>query len=283
MQKQVVKKRGGVLRVLLILLVILLVLLADSNLRMVTREYHLSFAELPEGFDGFRIVQLSDVHGAVYGRDNERLLRAVSEAMPDMIVLTGDLADAETDLAETERLVEALAALAPVYYVSGNHEWSSGLLEELGSLFQRHGVRYLRNEYLTLEANGDRIILAGVEDPNGWKDMEKPDKLADRLREEYPEDFVLLLGHRNDWLKKYPELPVELILCGHAHGGIIRLPGVGGVLGTGFVLFPEHTEGVYVGETYQLLVSRGLGNSTIRIPRLLNNPELVVAVLEAET
>lgn len=282
MQKQVVKKRGGVLRVLLILLVILLVLLADSNLRMVTREYHLSFAELPEGFDGFRIVQLSDVHGAVYGQDNERLLRAVSEARPDMIVLTGDLADAETDLAETKQLVEALAALAPVYYVSGNHEWSSGLLEELSSLFQRHGVRYLRNEYLPLEANGDRIILAGVEDPNGWKDMEKPDELADRLRGEYPEDFVLLLGHRNDWLKKYPKLPVELILCGHAHGGIIRLPGVGGVLGTGFVLFPEHTAGVYAGETYQLLVSRGLGNSTIRIPRLLNNPELVVAVLEAE-
>jgi len=282
MQKQFIKKRG-VWRLLLILLLVLVVLTADSNLRIVTREYKLSFAELPAGFDGFRIVQLSDLHGVEFGKDNARLLRAVTEAAPDMIVLTGDLADAKTDLTKTERLLEALTAMAPVYYVSGNHEWSSNLLEQLGGLFRRYGIRYLRNEYLPLEVNGDRIILAGVEDPNGWKDMEKPDELADRLRKEYPADFVLLLGHRNDWLEKYPQLPVELIFCGHAHGGIIRLPGLGGVLGTGFALFPEHTKGVYSGETYQLLVSGGLGNSTIPIPRLLNNPELVVAVLKAET
>ena len=277
------KKRNlRIPKLLLILLLAFVCLAADSSLRLVTTEYALAYSNLPEAFHGFRILQLSDVHGAVFGEDNVRLLRRAAETAPDVIVLTGDLADENTDLSDTDTLLAGLAVIAPVFYVSGNHEWSAKLLDALDELFQRHGVTRLENDYLPLERGGERILLAGVDDPNGRMDMEKPDALLARLRREYPEEFVLLLGHRNDWPKKYPELPAELILCGHAHGGLIRLPGVGGLLGTDRTLFPDYTAGVYPMRYGRMLVSRGLGSSTSAVPRLFNNPELVAITLKTE-
>ena len=250
-------------------------LLADSNLRLVTTEYELAFPELPAGFDGFRVVQLSDIHGAVYGRDNVRLLRAVERARPDLIAITGDLADADSDLADVEALLTELTRLAPVYYVTGNHEWSDGLLPALKPMLERQGVRYLSNEYVLLEREGDTVVLAGVDDPNGYATQPKPPEVADTLPEN---SFRILLGHRNDWLTKYPELPVDLILCGHAHGGLVRLPFLGGVLGRGRELFPDYTAGVYDSGRCRMVVSRGVG-PIMGLPRFWNNPELVAVTL----
>ena len=120
--------------------------------------------------------------------------------------------------------------------------------------------------------------MAGAEDPNGRADMIKPDALAELLRQEYPGEFVLWLGHRNYWAEKYPELPVDLILSGHAHGGIVRLPGIGGLLNVNHSFGAEYESGVYQGERFQMVVSRGLGNS-IPVPRFLNRPELVKIIL----
>jgi len=265
-------------RIVPLLLLLCLLLCTDSAFRPVTTEYDLSFSNLPEGFEGWRVLQLSDVHGAVYGKDNGRLLRKAWEANPDVIVITGDLVNKRTDLSDIETLLRGLTALAPVYYVTGNHEWGSGLLESLDVLFQRYGVCRLKNEYLFLERNGDRIVLAGAEDPNGRRDMERPDALSARIRRDCPEDFILMLAHRNSWPREYPDLPIDLVLCGHAHGGVIRLPGLGGVLGPSRTFFPGYDSGVYQAETYRMLVSRGLGNSNF-IPRFLNNPELVLVTL----
>lgn len=275
------KKRKHVfLKILLSLSLTAGLLLADSNLRIVGTEYELVYSTLPEGFDGFTVVQLSDVHGALFGRDNGDLLKKVRAAAPDIIAVTGDLADADTDLRRVDALLAGLRDIAPVYYVSGNHEWSDGVLTQLMEILEARGVRYLRNEYEVLERGGEAIVLAGVEDPNGWADQPEPDAFAASLRRERPGDFVLLLGHRNYWVREYPTLPVDLILCGHAHGGIIRLPFAGGLLGQGRVLFPDYDAGLYESGSYRMLVSRGLGNS-VGIPRFLNNPELVTVTLRA--
>ena len=255
------------------------ILVADSALRIVTTEYALSFPSLPAEFEGFRIVQLSDVHGAVFGQNNARLLSAVAALEPDLVAVTGDLADEDSRLSDAETLLRGLTEIAPVYFVSGNHEWSAGLVQALRRLLAQCGVRWLHNEYLTLERSGARIVLAGVEDPYGPRDMLQPDALAQRLREEYPEDFTLLLAHRNDWPEKYPNLPVDLILCGHAHGGMIRLPFLGGLLGHGGKLFPPYTAGVFESGRYQMVVSRGVGRG-MPLPRFLNNPEIVLVTLQ---
>ena len=271
------KKRHPILKTFLTLALLCSALLADSNLRVVTTEYTLRFPALPREFDGLRIAQLSDVHGAVYGRNNASLLERVREAEPDLIAVTGDLADDTTRLTDVDTLLEGLCAIAPVYYVSGNHEWTAGLIEALQAIFERHGVRYLRNEYVTLGRGGAELILAGVEDPNGWRDQPKPDAVADGL----PEGFRVLLGHRNYWIWNYPALPVDLILCGHAHGGVIRLPFLGGVLDHYGPPFPDYTDGVYRSGRYDMVVSRGLGN-TGGVPRFLNNPELVIVTLKSQ-
>lgn len=275
------KTKHPVIKALLALIIILAAITVDSNVRIVTECFTVRSAALPEGFEGFKIAQLSDLHGAGFGKNGSRLVKKLKAASPDIIAITGDMVDSDTDMETVDALLSELGTIAPVYYVSGNHEWASGRLPELELLLEKHGAVYLHNEYELLSRNGDSMVLVGVEDPNGFRDMPKPDEVVDALRTEQGEKYTVLLGHRNNWAELYPELEVDLILCGHAHGGIIRLPFVGGVLGAGFNLFPDYVDGCFSVGRYELIVSRGLGNS-IPIPRFLNNPEIVIVTLQAE-
>lgn len=275
------KKRKKLLIAALIIILALGVLAADSACRIVVTEHKVSSPRLPESFEGFTIVQLSDIHGRQFGGDNSRLLRKVEAARPDIIVITGDLADKRTEADVIDSLMERLTEIADVYYVSGNHEWGFDRIDQLKEIFAKYGVRYLANEYEVLERSGESIVLCGVEDPNAYFDMPEPDELVEQIDSEQGESYRILLGHRNYWREKYPRMDVDLIFCGHAHGGIVRLPFVGGVLGTGFELFPDDVEGAVKSGRYTMVVSRGIGNSA-PIPRFLNNPEIVVVKLEKE-
>lgn len=274
------KKPKRTLRQALLLVLTAAALTADSRWHLQLTEVELSFASLPPALDGYRIVLLSDLHGAFFGPDNRRLARAVLAQAPDLIALAGDFADSHAQLPATAALLRQLQGAAPIAWVSGNHDWAGGALPALRRLLDQYGVLRMENRYLPLSWNGARLILAGVEDPNGPADMIRPAELAEQLRDEYPEDFVLWLAHRNNWLRDEPALPVDLILCGHAHGGVIRLPFVGGLIGTGRRLGADYESGVYRGKRYAMLVSRGLGSSS-PVPRLFNRPEIVVITLHS--
>lgn len=274
-------KRGLIIAGVLIGLLLLLALcVADSRYNFEVTEYKISSDKLPEEFSGFRIVQISDLHGSRFGSENRRLAEAVIAQKPDLIALTGDMITTGADLPAVEELLQSIEGAAPAYFVCGNHEWANSCVEALRALMERYGVRCLSNEYEPLERGGSRIIVAGAEDPNGRADMLKPDEFIDGLRREYPEDFVLMLGHRNFWVQQYPQLPVELILSGHAHGGIVRLPFIGGLLDVQHRLGAQYEKGLYESGSYIMAVSRGLGNSII-VPRLFNRPELVTIVLKS--
>lgn len=264
--------------VLLVLIALFALLFADSAYRLVTTEYTVTSARLPAGFDGYRIVQLSDLHAAEFGQDNARLVEKVAAAQPDLIVLTGDFIEQKEQITVTDVLAQQLTALAPVYFVSGNHDWASRAIDELFDVLTDAGVVCLRNEAVTLERGGDTIVLAGVDDPNGRADMPTPDEVATAVQAEHPGAFTVLLGHRNYWVEEYPTLPVDVIFCGHAHGGVVRLPGIGGLIGTDRTLFPDYTEGMFASGQYQMIVSRGLGQIP-QLPRLFNNPEIVCLTL----
>lgn len=278
------KHRGrGCLTALIILALIAAAaafLIKDSREDLEISRYEVNSKKLPESFDGFKIVQLSDLHGAEFGEDGMELVEKVKELEPDIIALTGDFVTDEGDLAAVKKLAGRLTELCPVYFVSGNHEFGSGLAIKVRNILERAGVKYLSNEYLTISRGEDEILLGGVEDPLAYADMLSPDELAQKMNDAAPDAFKILLGHRNYWMTEYPELPVDLIFCGHAHGGLIRIPGVGGLIGTDRRLFPDFDAGEYNNGRYTLIVSRGLGNS-VSIPRIFNRPEIVCVELSS--
>lgn len=278
------KHRGrGCLTALIILALIAAAaafLIKDSRDDLEISRYEVKSQKLPESFDGFKIVQLSDLHGAEFGEDGMELVEKVKELEPDIIALTGDFVTDEGDLAAVEKLAGRLTELCPVYFISGNHEFGSGLAVKVRNILERAGVKYLSNEYLTISRGEDEILLGGVEDPLAYADMLSPDELAQKMNDAAPDAFKILLGHRNYWMTEYPELPVDLIFCGHAHGGLIRIPGVGGLIGTDRRLFPDFDAGQFNNGRYTLIVSRGLGNS-VPIPRIFNRPEIVCVELSS--
>lgn len=241
---------------------------------------------LPTEFDGYKIVHLSDLHGHEYGEGSEKLLARVAEQGPDLIVVTGDLIDQASQLQMIPALAKGLAAIAPTYYVTGNHEWGlgTGTVKELKNLLSQCGVTPLSNQYEVLEREGAQIVLAGVDDPNGYADQTTPEELYARIESNAPGLFTLLLAHRNDRFGQYADAGYDFVMSGHGHGGIVRLPFVGGLVGTNRQFFPKWTSGIYTLGDSTLFVSRGLGNNTVPFQgfRVFNRPELAVVTLKTK-
>lgn len=252
----------------------------DNTALQITR-FEPSFARLPEGFDGCRLAVLSDLHGAEFGAGNQDLFTAVSEAAPDYIFCLGDLEDLHRGPAAgyAEAVAEGLSAIAPLYYITGNHEWAIGGVPELKKRLEIHGANVLSNESVLLERNGDTLILAGIDDPNGYADQKTPEQVAAEVYSDYGAPFWLLLAHRNNrFAEQYSYLGADLVLSGHGHGGIVRLPFTDGLLSTDRTFFPSYTAGFYEENGSALFVTRGLGNSGSAL-RLFNRPEVAVITL----
>ena len=234
------------------------------------RRSHSPFSALPAAFDGLRIVQLSDLHNREFGQDNAELYKAVENAAPDVIFLTGDLVDeyAAEPVPYARSVGAALSAIAPTYYVTGNHEWAHGnaVVEEIKAALREAGVTVLSNEFVPLERNGDAILIAGIDDPNGYADQKTPGRLAEEIYSAYDDPFWLLLAHRNNLFNgRYCRLGADLTFSGHAHGGIWRLPFTDGLVDTNLHFLPSFTSGFYRCtdedcEGAEVFVSRGLFN-----------------------
>lgn len=174
----------------------------------------------------------------------------------------------------------ALAEIAPTYFVTGNHEWAFKDVRDLKRELKEAGVTVLTNEYAVLSRNGDSIFLAGIDDPNGFADQKTPEALAEEVRSAASGAFWMLLAHRNNYFEKeYSYLGADLVISGHGHGGLVRLPFTDGLVSVERSFFPSYTAGFYQANGADLFVSRGLGNSG-RTFRLFNRPEIVVLTLE---
>ena len=271
------RRKTAVLLVLTALLAAGFLLWGNCSLQ--TTETALVSPALPPAFDGLRIVELADLHGRVFGRGSRRLLAAVRRAEPDLICIDGDLFDEHTDLAMLPPLLRGLCAIAPVYYVTGNHEWRVPGLRGILAQMRACGVTVLQDDWRVLRRGEDALIVAGTDDPCGPAERKTPAELiADIPAEAGEAAFLLLLAHRNDQLPQWSALGVQAVLAGHCHGGVVRLPFVGGLFGTDRRLFPAWDAGLYrQGET-ALYVSRGLGYTNVHF-RLFNRPEVAVIVL----
>lgn len=277
------RKKHHFWRNLLILVVLFGIYLYWGNRSIETDEATFTSGALPAGFDGCRIVQLSDLHGKYFGKGNERLYSAVKAAHPEYIFVTGDLVDRKTEnpTIYAGEVGAALSAIAPTYYVTGNHEWGHGtkVVEEIKRTLRESGVTVLSNEFTYLARNGDTIVLAGIDDPNGYADQETPYELAQEVYAACGDPFWILLAHRNNrFARQYSLLGADLVCSGHAHGGIVRLPGTDGLFSHDLDLFPSYTAGLYEENGSVLFVTRGLGNSGPSF-RVFNRPEIAVLTL----
>lgn len=251
---------------------------AWMNRRVWTTEYEVRSPELPAAFDGFVIAQVSDYHNAERGPENADLFKALRDAQPDLICVTGDLIDSRrTDPEAALRFIRQALEIAPVYYVPGNHESRLADFPEIQRALEETGARVLRNEAVEIQKDGESIALMGLDDPAFFEDAGgAQEMLAEMIQGQ--EGYCVLLSHRPELLDAYAACGVDLALCGHAHGGQIRLPLLGGVLSPGLGLFSPLTEGMHTRGGTAMVVSRGLGNSLFPL-RVNNPPELVVVRL----
>lgn len=282
MAKHSKQRRGGRTVLTLLALVLFAALFVRwDNTALQTTEFSPVFHDLPQGFDGCRVVVLGDLHSTFFGEENERLLEAVQKQEPEYIFLVGDLLDAFRDIPEgyAADTAAGLADIAPTYYVTGNHEWAIGGVQELKKALEDQGVTVLSNQFVTLERGGDTAVLAGIDDPNGYADQKSPETVAAEVYATHGDPFWMLLAHRNDHFpEQYSLLGADLVISGHGHGGLIRLPFTDGLVSTDRTFFPSYTAGLYEKNGPALFVTRGLGNSGATF-RLFNRPEVAVVTL----
>ncbi|MFS0689091.1 metallophosphoesterase [Sporosarcina sp. 179-K 8C2 HS] len=242
---------------------------------------------LPDSFNHYRIIQLSDIHDSKFGESNSDLVNKVNSLTPDAIFITGDFIDRNRyDLDQSLEIVKQLQDVAPFYFVTGNHEISTNEEEHIKDELTGLGVKVLSNESVII-GNGkdEQIAIGGIEDPlsSNLDEKEYVEQVIDEAFQDIPNEmFKILLSHRPEQFDVYVDRQIDLVFSGHAHGGQIRIPVIGGVVAPGQGWFPKYTSGVHELEGTTMVVSRGLGNSLVPV-RVFNRPEVIVVTLTSST
>lgn len=285
MKKQLRKKSTTALYLWAVLLPVLLAWIIWGNTALVADTAVISNSRIPAPFSGFRIAQVSDLHNAEFGKDNDTLLKLLSENQPDIIVITGDLVDSRrTNMDIALNFVKAAVQIAPVYYVSGNHEASLSQYDTLKTGIEAAGAVVLEDRSVQLDRSGEAVTLMGLSDPNfALRSGILEDSSAlvtSKLKGlmNAANGYTILLSHRPELLSCYADCGVDLVFSGHAHGGQFRLPLIGGLVAPNQGLFPPYDAGVFQDRSTDMVVSRGLGNSIIPL-RFNNRPEIVIVEL----
>ena len=270
---------------LLLGLCVILFCIWQNNSIVITKSVYRN-SKIPEEFNGYVIAQISDLHNKEFGSGQRPLLNRLESVSPDLIVITGDLVDSRRyRLDPAMQLVNGAVKIAPVYYVSGNHESRLRQYPEIKSRLTDAGVHVLEDAAEKLSIGNSSIELLGLQDP-AFADSDDTDEdhtaeLAGHLaRWSSPDTFQILLCHRPELFSLYAEHHMDLVFTGHAHGGQIRLPFVGGLVAPGQGIFPRYTSGSYTRGATTMVVSRGLGNSLFPV-RVFNRPEIVVVTLQS--
>ena len=278
------KKKHIIMLAIVTVLILLIIWIAYGNTDLEIYKYNVKSEDIPSEFDNFRIVQISDLHNAEFGENNEKLLLMLKQADADIIAITGDMIDSRnTDIDVAISFAQKAVNIAPVYYVNGNHESRVlGEYEKLKQGLTDTGVNILENSSADITIGDEAITLIGINDPTFRMDIvddTMEQNIAHQLVNVIPDNdnYKVLLAHRPEYFDVYAG-KVDLVLSGHAHGGQFRIPFIGGLVAPGQGFFPEYYEGSHIKENTEMIVSRGIGNSIIPF-RINNKPEIIVAEL----
>lgn len=279
-----IKKKHIIMLAIVTVLILLIIWIAYGNTDLEIYKYNVKSEDIPSEFDNFRIVQISDLHNAEFGENNEKLLLMLKQADADIIAITGDMIDSRnTDIDVAISFAQKAVNIAPVYYVNGNHESRVlGEYEKLKQGLTDAGVTILENSSADITIGDETISLIGINDPTFRMELvddTMEQNIAHQLVNAIPDNdnYKVLLAHRPEYFDVYAG-KVDLVLSGHAHGGQFRIPFIGGLVAPGQGFFPEYYEGSHIKENTEMIVSRGIGNSIIPF-RINNKPEIIVAEL----
>lgn len=280
-----VKKRRALLQLVLLVACFVVFVYYQNNSIVITESDYYN-PKIPSDFNGFKIVHISDLHNKKFGADQGIVLDKVRILSPDIIVITGDLVDRRKyDLDAAMDFITGAVKIAPVYYVSGNHEAWSGEYPEIKKRLSDAGVFILDDAAIEILKGKSSIQIMGVADPDfltsSYLEGTNTSKIVEHLNIWSKEEgFRILLSHRPELFHVYCKYNMDLVFTGHAHGGQIRIPLIGGLIAPDQGLFPKYTSGSFKEGSTTMYVSRGLGNSIVPV-RIFNRPEIVSVTLKS--
>ncbi len=247
---------------------------------LMIRNYGIISDKIDAG-DSVRVVVLSDLHSHIYGDKQQELVDMIKKQKPDIIALAGDIVDDNGDMTGPELFLKGIADIAPIYFVTGNHEIRTGKEKQIKEMLESYGAVVLQNEYSDIIINGVNIRMCGIEDPEKYKSAKIEytnieDKIMAPFKALEEESVNILLAHRPERIEVYKKYGFDLVLSGHAHGGQIRIPLLlNGLFAPDQGFFPKYAGGLYEHENLTHIVSRGIGYNP-NLPRIFNPPEIVV-------
>lgn len=253
-------------------------------------KYVVENKKVPKEFDGYNIVQISDLHSKLFGENNKKLIQKIKSLNPDIVVVTGDLIDGENNNYNVALdFMKEISKLYRVYYIIGNHEQKS-LIKKYKDEYKDYFNKLHKIDFVNLDNNKVEIVkgdsninLYGLTVPYScykylFDNQETTsidiDFLEEKLGKVDREQFNILLAHTPFYFDEYEKWGADLTLCGHVHGGIVRLPLVGGLLSPDRKFFPKYDLGEYTKNKSTMIVSKGLGGSKVLI-RVNCKPEIV--------
>lgn len=276
-------------RIIIVLIIAIILLLCGfylefENTTLQVTNYDISDSKIPEDFNNYKIIQVSDFHNTTSKKLTNDLVEEIKKQKPNIIVLTGDLIDSrKTDVNVAINFIKEIKDIAPVYYVTGNHEARVKEYSELKEQMNSLGINILENKAIVIKQNDSILNLIGIDDPSFVNEFAVPD--SEIIRKEInsldydKNNYTILLSHRPEAFETYVSENINLIFTGHAHGGQIRIPFIGGVVAPNQGLFPKYTSGKYEQKNTTMIVSRGIGNSIFPF-RINNRPELITVELK---
>ena len=226
--------------------------------------------------ESLKLALITDLHSCDYGENQSELLDKIYLQEPDIVLLGGDIVDDILPQANAKEFLFAISEKYPTFYVSGNHEFWSGEVDEIKQMIRDYGIFVLEGTSITLEIKEQKITIFGIDDPEVGQQQfnQQLENCANNLQ---VNDFSVLLTHRPELISTYSNYDFDLILAGHAHGGQWRIPGVvNGILAPNQGLFPKYAGGLYMFANTSMIVSRGLARESTKIPRIFNRPEVVI-------
>ena len=276
------KKTLSIIVGFIVLCLTLGTIIVYDNFKIDITEYTLESDNLPESFNEFKIVHLSDLHNTEFGKNNKKLLKIIKEQKPDAVFVTGDTIDGfYTNIQIPINLFKEILKICDVYFVVGNHESRVNITTttEFIDTLTEIGVIVLKDNSAYIEKDVERIQVIGLKDASNYKadyNNNYTEKITETINNlDDKNTFSILLSHHPELFNEYKKTDIDLVFSGHAHGGQFRLPFIGGIIAPEQGLFPKYDAGVFSENNTTMVVSRGLGNSIVPV-RINNSPEIVV-------